>query len=90
VSRSKTQPLKQRCHNGGCNKLFRATQACQKFCSAKCRRRVDHIKHVTKYPEAREARLQKLLEWKKKHPLAKRVKRRFFPRVGMPTWLTGR
>jgi hypothetical protein len=30
------------------------------------------------------------MKWKKAHPLATRVKRRFFPIVGMPTWLTGR
>lgn len=73
-----------------CGKKYMPIKSHQKFCSGKCRRRVQHIRHVTKYPEKKQERMNNLLEWKKKHPLAKRVKNRFFPRVGMPTWLTGR
>ena len=80
----------KRCENAECGKRFTSGRSYQRFCCENCRRRVQHLRHVAKYPEEKTQSLQKLLEWKKKHPFAKRVKRRFFPRVGMPTWLTGR
>lgn len=73
-----------------CKVRFKPARAFQKFCGGKCRRRVEHLRYITKYPDAKNKRIENLLEWKKKHPLATRVKRRFFPVVGMPTWLTGR
>jgi len=73
-----------------CKVRFKPARAFQKFCGGKCRRRVEHLRYIARYPDAKNKRLDNLMEWKKAHPLATRVKRRFFPVVGMPTWLTGR
>jgi hypothetical protein len=78
----------KRCQH--CGKKFIRTNGRQKFCTAKCRRRVEHLRYVEKYPEEKSKRMDALLAWKKAHPLrAIRIKRRFFKPVGMPTWLTG-
>jgi len=73
-----------------CKVRFKPARAFQKFCGGKCRRRIEHLRYIARYPDAKTKRLDNLMEWKKAHPLATRVKRRFFPAVGMPTWLTGR
>ena len=73
-----------------CDKKFKPARAFQKFCTAKCRRRIEHLRYIARYPDAKNKRIESLMEWKKAHPLATRVKRKFFPAVGMPTWLTGR
>jgi hypothetical protein len=73
-----------------CKVRFKPARAFQKFCGGKCRRRVEHLRYIERYPDEKKRRIENLMEWKKNHPLATRVKRRFFPAVGMPTWLTGR
>jgi len=73
-----------------CAKRFTPARAFQKFCGGKCRRRIEHLRYIARYPNEKNKRLDNLMKWKKEHPLATRVKRRFFPVVGMPTWLTGR
>ena len=73
-----------------CNKSFKPARSFQKFCSAKCRRRVEHLRYVEKYPEEKKRRMDNLMAWKKAHPLRSiRVKKRFFNTKGLPTWLIG-
>lgn len=73
-----------------CNKRFTPTNGRQVFCTAKCRRKVEHLRYIAKYPEQRKLRMDKLLEWKKENPLrAVRVKRRFFNTKQLPNWLLG-
>jgi len=73
-----------------CGVKFMPARAFQKYCGAKCRRRVEHLRYIAKYPDERQKRMDALNAWKKAHPLrAKRVKRRYFPVVGMPAWLIG-
>jgi len=81
------RPLKKCIH---CSTRFKPARAFQKYCGAKCRRRVEHLRYVEKYPEEKKKRMDNLMQWKKAHPLrAVRVKKRFFNTKGLPTWLIG-
>ena len=73
-----------------CKVRFKPARAFQKFCGGKCRRRVEHLRYIARYPDEKHKRMEKLLKWKQEHPLrAKRVKRKFFKPVGLPAWLLG-
>jgi len=84
----KGDTAKRKCDNPKCNTLFKPIQAIQKFCSAKCRRRVQHVRHIEKYPEERRKFLNRLQEYIATKPNRRRIKKRILPKQKYPTWLS--
>lgn len=85
----KGDTTERQCSNPKCSTLFKPIQAVQKYCSPKCRRRIQHITHMTKYPEERQKLLQKLMEYIKTKPYRRRYKKNAASKVKYPTWLIG-
>ena len=59
--------MKKVCLNPECLKRFIRKSGRQLFCSAKCRRKIEHIPYITKYPEKKKERMDKLFEWYKEN-----------------------